>query len=57
MNGLKGGGCAGGGAGTWSIRVSKWSAVLMVDLLGITCGGDGGDKVIVGIYRVVRMSD
>ena len=35
--------------------MSKWSAALIVDLLGITCGGDGdgesnsGVDVIVGI--------
>ena len=42
--------------------MSKWSAALIVDLLGITCGGGGGGgdggsvggvDVIVGIRRVV----
>ena len=56
MNRLGDGGRARGAAGNRFIRLSKWSIALMVDLLGITCGGggrDGGVDVIVGICRVV----
>ena len=56
MNGLSGGGGAGGDAGNWLIRVIIWSATVTVDLLGITSEKDGGVHIII-LSRVASMCD
>ena len=50
MNGLGGGGAAEGGTGNWLIRVSICSAVVTVDLLGIT---DRSCGVVIVLYSIV----